>query len=57
MNKGARLIGELYDEAESVVMTEQYELEYFNMASVAKMVIEGAVARKESVGAHYIAKE
>lgn len=57
MNKGARLIGELYDEAESAVMTEQYELEYLNMASVAKMVIDGAVARKESIGAHYIAKE
>lgn len=57
MEKGARLIGELYEEAESAVMTEKYELEYFNMASVAKMIIDGALARKESIGAHYIAKE
>ena len=57
MEKGAKLIGELFDEAQSATLTERYELEYYNMVSTAKMIIDGALARKESIGAHYIAKE
>ena len=47
----------MFDEAAGAVLTEKYELEYFNMVSTAKMIIDGALARKESIGAHYIAKE
>jgi aspartate oxidase len=50
-------IGSIVKEAESFTLCDKYEFELYNMGQVATMVIDGALARKESVGAHYLADE
>lgn len=40
---------------ESVNLTDPYEFELFSMAQVSLMVVDSALARKESIGAHYLA--
>lgn len=44
-------------EAESFKLCDSYEFELYNMGQVASMIIDGAIARKESVGAHYMVDE
>lgn len=52
--KAKNILDNIFSTVEQSPMTLAYEFEVFNMLSVARMIVNGAVARKDSVGAHYI---
>ena len=54
LQKAKEIIGAIYDELQNSRIYYSDECELFNMAQNACAVIDGALARKESVGAHYI---
>jgi aspartate oxidase len=45
---------ELAEKVFSAQMTLPYEFKIYNMLEVSMKVVEAAIARKESVGAHYL---
>ena len=49
--KELEAIGSVLDEA---LLDEPYEFKIYNMYMNASAIVSGAIARKESVGAHYI---
>jgi L-aspartate oxidase len=57
MAEGKRIIDGLIAEADGFKLTTETDFCYYNMLSCAKMIIEGAIARKESIGAHYIVED
>jgi aspartate oxidase len=56
--KGLRLAAEelktLADQVADAQLTLPYEFKVYNMLEVSQKVVEAAIARKESVGAHYL---
>ncbi len=48
-------IAAIREEIDGYILSGGYEFELYNMAEVAQTVIDSAAARKESVGAHYLA--
>ncbi len=50
---GAQL-DELAQILESAVLKEQADYELYSMVQVASLIVDGALARKESIGAHYL---
>lgn len=57
MAEGKRIIDGLIAEADGFKLETETDFCYYNMLSCAKMIIEGAIARKESIGAHYIVED
>jgi len=57
MAEGKRIIDSLIAEAETYTLENDIDFCYYNMLSCARMIIDGAVARKESIGAHYIVED
>lgn len=57
MAEGKRIIDELFEKEQSVKLTKEIDFYYYNMLSCAKMILDGAIARKESIGAHYIVED
>lgn len=55
--EGMAYTEKLLDDLDSVNLTKRSEYELYVMAQIAESVFRGAVARKESVGAHYIEKD
>lgn len=55
--KAKKILDNIYSTIENSPMTAEYEFEVFNMLSVARMIINAALERKESLGAHYIVTE
>lgn len=53
LEHGLKRTQDIIDEIEDAKLTTIKEMELYNMASVAIEVLKGALARKESVGAHY----
>lgn len=57
MAEGKRIIDELFAEAQNYKLTTETHFCYYNMLSCAKMILDGAIARKESIGAHYVVED
>ena len=57
LKTGAKIIGDMMNEADALVLENENEFEYYNMVLTAKLIIDGALKRKESIGAHYIAED
>ena len=57
MVEGKRIIDELFAEAQHYKLTKEIDFCYYNMLSCAKMILDGAIARKESIGAHYVVED
>lgn len=57
MAEGKRIIDELFEKEQHVKLTRETDFYYYNMLSCAKMILDGAIARKESIGAHYIVED
>ncbi len=57
MAEGKRIIDELFLEAQNYKLTKETDFCYYNMLSCAKMIMDGAIARKESIGAHYVVED
>lgn len=57
MAEGKRIVDGLVKEADELKLTTETDFCYYNMLSCAKMILEGAIARKESIGAHYIVED
>jgi len=55
--EGKKLIDEIMADADELILEAPWEFEYYNMVMSAKMIIEGACERKESIGAHYVINE
>ena len=53
MEQALEEIQAVYDRVSGSLIHNQRETELLNIATVAKGMLEGAIARKESVGAHY----
>ena len=51
------IIDQIMADADELILEAPWEFEYYNMVMSAKMVIEGACERKESIGAHYVINE
>lgn len=52
--KAKKIISEISDILDDVILETAYEFKVFNAVSNAIFVIDGALGRKESVGSHYI---
>ena len=57
LNMAYTTIKEIYDILETARLSNPYEYKIFNMCQVSLMIIEAAIERKESIGAHYILEE
>ncbi|MGN1094791.1 MAG: hypothetical protein ACI4QR_00215 [Eubacteriales bacterium] len=55
--KGQKIIDTLVDEAQDCNFETESGFCYYNMISCAKMILDGAAARKESIGAHYVVED
>ncbi len=54
MNKGKVFVDELMGELESAYLSTCEEYELYSMTQIARMVFNGAIARRKSVGAHFV---
>lgn len=54
LEEGRRLIGNIAADADMLALSAEEDYEYYNMVMSAKMIIDGASERKDSIGAHYI---
>ena len=52
--KGKKLIDEISEKADKIKLVNPKDYDYYNMVCTAKMILDGANERKESIGAHYI---
>jgi L-aspartate oxidase len=52
--KGKELIDDISAKADKLKLVTQEDYDYYNMVCTAKMILDGANNRKESIGAHYI---
>jgi L-aspartate oxidase len=52
-----RSLSAIARELEEYEIEDGYETELYNMCQVARLVVRGAINRKESIGAHYILNE
>ncbi len=57
MTEGKRIIDGLFEEAQKYKLVKEADFCYYNMLSCAKMILDGAIARKESIGAHYVVED
>ncbi len=57
LKKAQEIIKEIYNSLEKAYFSTPYEYKIFNMCQISLMIIEGAIERKESIGAHYILEE
>ena len=55
--EGKKIIDEIMANADELILEAPWEFEYYNMVMSAKMIVEGACERKESIGAHYVINE
>ena len=53
MNYALERINKLYDELQEGFCPGKEYLEILNLATIAREILSAAIARKESVGAHY----
>jgi L-aspartate oxidase len=49
-----RELDELTEELKHACLTQPYEFKVYNMLEVSRILVESAINRKESIGAHYI---
>ena len=54
LDKLSRSLEHIAEEIETYEIEDGYETELYNMCKVAQLITEGAINRKESIGAHYI---
>ncbi len=54
MAMGKSFVDSLISELDEIKLTDRAGYELYSMASAAKYILDGAIARTESVGAHYI---
>ncbi len=57
MKKGKELVDALLEEAQKINFVSEMGFRYYSMLSCSKMVFDGAIARKESIGAHYVVED
>ncbi len=57
LNKLNASLSKLFDEIEGYEIEDGYEIELYNMCKVAQLITDGAINRKESIGAHYLSDE
>lgn len=57
LKKGLSIIRELKAKYDGIALTSKEAYEVCNMTVTAELVFEAAIARKESVGAHYIVED
>ena len=57
MAKGQETVNKLIEEVANSDICTELGFKYYNMLSCAKMIFDGAVARKESIGAHYVVED
>ncbi len=51
------IISEIFDKVKNAKLVKPYDYKIFNMCQISLTIIESALERKESVGAHYISEE
>jgi len=52
--KGKQLMDKISEKADKIKLVDPKDYDYYNMVCTAKMILDGANERKESIGAHYI---
>ena len=52
--EGKKLMDEISAKADKLKLVNPEDYDYYNMVCTAKMILDGANERKESIGAHYI---
>ena len=52
--KGKQLMDKISEKADKIKLVNPKDYDYYNMVCTAKMILDGANERKESIGAHYI---
>jgi L-aspartate oxidase len=57
LNKALEIIKETYTHLESSHLVKPYDFKVYNMCQTALAIINGAINRKESIGAHYIVED
>ena len=57
LRKAKEILTAISDRLDNAILETPYEFKVFNGVTNALMVVDGAIARKESVGSHYIVND
>jgi len=57
LRKAKEILTEISNKMDEIILETPYEFKVFNGVANAIMIVDGAIARKESVGSHYIVND